>query len=768
LQPWALILAATLLSMLFTWPAVALGGRGVPGWNWSDEAMFLWSYWLAGRWLWEGTDILVYKGVTPPYGVLYFVNTHSFLYGILAALVRPLTGSLAASFNAVVIWAFAVSMATMYLLARSLRLGMVGAFTAAIVFAFNTHRLGHAAGHPNLMATETLPLAAWGVLLLVRSIRRNRVGLGKRRVGFVRAWLGLGVLALASLYTLYTDYYIVLYYALVAFFVAAVLAWVARTRLSGALASQGLYVAFAFWVSVGAVALWPVLWSWHHAYTTWGAPPGSGGLYEKVPGTDLATCLLPRHGTPVAWLIEGSGLVKDYREWRPSPIEGEGYLGLTVLALAFVALRRRGSKARLLLGRICLAGALLFFVFSMGDQVRWWNEDMGIPWLYALINRFQFSENWRAPGRLMMVVGLPIGLLAGLGLERLLRDRRRRGEASWRRVALVVVLFAAFVAEMWRPLHVSWIDGPTPIPLRSLQRIKESPHREGTVFIFPLDHHAALSNLFQIFHERTAYFAFMARMDMDIAGQLMRRNLGYYRPDETPMFPWDAMSRAGNTQQHALLRRTVETFDIRWFLIAGGPEQEAQAAYLRAALPMAWEAKETTPNGDHWLVMEVDRQDDPERLIIYDGTLDNTPADLLGAINEGWSAGHITKRQAKFVVHLSGERGENFAERGALVAIGATGLPPLPDGRLQFMEVTWDGPEQVVGRFLVQPELSHYTLEIPREWLTPGWHILGLESLREVTPRLTIPGSEDDRVLAMLPYYILLQAATPPPPGDLP
>jgi hypothetical protein len=720
-----------------TWPAAVLGNSGIPGYAYADEGLFLWDYWMVGRWLWEGQPLWHSQMAFEPWGFFFFVNTHSFLYGLAAAFLAPILG-LAAAYNLLLIASFAAASLTAHWLARELGFRQAGAFAAGLVFSFSAHRLAHVPGHPNLVAVETLPLAALGAVWLFR------------RGPTLKTW---ALLVLSALAAAYVDYYIAVYWAMVFGLAFVALSVSFPRRCWRLLANRRTWASGLLAGALGLAALWPIASSWVAIGREW-KEKSSLSFYHSIDGVFLHTLWRPSHRLAL-WRWQpalSETLLRD----RSHAIEQEGYLGwaATILVLIALACPPRGRRRSALQSHAFWTFALLI-VLATGNRV-FWSADMPLEWQGpgVFFGDLPVLKSLRAPGRLMMVAALPMGLLAGLGLERLLEAGRRRGKlASAGSLLAAGGLGLLFLAETLCVHPVSPIAGPTGLPLQALQRIREAPG-EGTVLVSPLGGRAADPNLAQIFHGRHSYMLMIARMDQWVMSKLFARDLGWIRsperfrpthgPDVSPAWGWDGHASAER------LRAAVQLHGIRWLVFPPYFRQEEMILYYAERLPVAWAERE---NG--WGVMEIAPPDRLDRIVIASQNWPTSPADIDARIGNGEAPGFIVGREARFLVRLGRE--QEALARDPKILLSGFSLPPAPEGRRQQMRVFWDEELLTPEPIPLGPQSAAYRVELPAAQATAGWHWLTLEFPQALRPVDCLPDNKDKRVLGLWVEEIALE-----------
>jgi hypothetical protein len=279
-----------------------------------------------------------------------------------------------------------------YALARELGLPRLGAFASGLAFGLSGFAVAHL-GHYNMLAA-----AAWAPLAIALVHRAAE----RRRLDWATAAGGAYALVLLPGHT-----QVALYTA-----AAAGLVWLLVLRARGAAPARlaALPLALGLGAAAAAVLLLP-------AFELTRLSIRSDISYQQAAEfaaspLGLITFLVP------AFFGDSPA---DYWGLRWSLQESYGYLGVSGLALAAVALVA-GRRDRRALALALLA--LLALAVALGETTPLHG------WLYRLVPGF---DKVRAPGRALLFVDLAGALLIGLGVARLGRPPgwRDRPAAGW-------------------------------------------------------------------------------------------------------------------------------------------------------------------------------------------------------------------------------------------------------------------------------------------------------------------------------------------------
>jgi hypothetical protein len=324
-----------------------------------------------------------------------------------------------AAYNWLILISFPLSAAAAFLLARHLSLSRAGAAVAAMAFAFSPFHLAHAAYHPHVAQTQWLALY---LLALWRCLDASSTA--------AIAWLGAATVAVTL-----SNFYGGLIAAVIT--PVAILAYVAASRRGESGAQTAVFVTASTLAAFAAAGL---------AYVAFVArlPFGSASGYEAR-ASDLvaysatwSSYLIPPVAHPLFgdrvrayWLSEGV---------RDGLLEQQVSLGWGIVALAMVAIAawvsRRHDRAKMAAVPTLLAVAAMAFVCSLSPQGSIGAFTFARP--SALL--YEIAPMFRSYARFGLVVQLMAAVLAGIGVDRLLRS----GTAGGRIVCGALLALACF------------------------------------------------------------------------------------------------------------------------------------------------------------------------------------------------------------------------------------------------------------------------------------------------------------------------------------
>lgn len=170
--PDALILCSYLvLTVIFTFPLIIKLKTHIPG-DGGDSLSYYWKLWWFGRSLLElKTNPIFCNYIFYPFGSNLGLDTFIVFNGILSIPLQVFF-NLAVSYNVIVLLSFVLSAYGCYLLANYLVRDRLAAFIAGLVFSFCPYKFAHLLGHMELISTEWMPFY---VFFLIRSVRERAV-----------------------------------------------------------------------------------------------------------------------------------------------------------------------------------------------------------------------------------------------------------------------------------------------------------------------------------------------------------------------------------------------------------------------------------------------------------------------------------------------------------------------------------------------------------------------------------------------------------------
>ena len=434
-------------SVVFTWPVAWQPDGGVPApYGPADPYLNLWAIgWTLGTLATDPTALLDGRvfdaNIFHPADLTLAYSDHLILPSVVAAPVYALTGSLAATYNGILVLSLAASGLAMHLLARSLTGSVAGAYAAGLAWAFSSYRLAHL-GHLQLQGLYFLPLA---VLFAHRLIARQRW----------RDALGLGLAA--ALQAIVSVYYGV---------IGAVGLLVVIVALMGATGGRrGGVVAMrlAGAALVGAVTIAPFVWPYVQL--------------QRQEGFARLPVEASRHAaTPLAYLsVAASNAVYGRAGWLrfEDDVERQLFPGLAVVGLALVGIGHAWKTgARPAAIAMCAVG-VTGLALSFGPE--------GLGSIYTFLHQEVFGfQAIRAPARFAVLVSLALSVLAAFGMRALASAAPSRS-SSLVVPSLAVGLLCVESASAPRPLT------PVPRPTSAVGGWLAAAPEPGAVVYLPLD-----------------------------------------------------------------------------------------------------------------------------------------------------------------------------------------------------------------------------------------------------------------------------------------
>ena len=407
-RAWLPLAVFSAAAVVFTYPLAWRLGEGLAG-DGADANLFVWNHWWLAQALERGVNPYVTDMIFWPVGTSLVLHTFSPYHGVLALLLTPWTGDVAA-YNLLVILSFALCGWAGYLLARDVSGSEAAAYIGGFAFGFTSYHYAHALGHLNLLAYHWLPL------LLLFFMRYARTG---RRRDALFAGLMLVGAGLTDLSLLISGAFLTGVFSL---------AWHGWRDLRAHLRV----------LAVGGVAAllfspWLVMIFRQYARSPELVAYGAEAARYSL---DLFSFFVP---TPLSTLYADVGRVLP-RDGTAT--EATLFVGYLVLALAAYGLWRRPWRET----RPWAVTAAVFGLLSLGPSLQVLGHATGIPLPYTVLGWLPIFSSLRTPARFGLLVVLCVSILATMGAADILARARR----VWRpaRGAAVALICLVVIAEM--------------------------------------------------------------------------------------------------------------------------------------------------------------------------------------------------------------------------------------------------------------------------------------------------------------------------------
>lgn len=534
------------LVLLLTYPAIfhlqdRLIGNNIDNW------IFYWNNWwlsqaIAAGKSWFFTPLLYF-----PQGTSLVAHSNSFLSSLLAWLVQPLVGPVAA-FNLVWLWGLWLGAWGMFLLVRELTKQPIAAFAAGFVFAFAPYHLTQYMAHMHLGTIHWWPFY---ILFLWRSLRQP-------------GWANAALAGLCLALTFWTGFQLAI---LLAIWTAVYLlwwGWDGRTLQLRQTAPKLLLLA-----GVAGLLSLPILWP---VLADLGALSSRAADFDEsiIKQTDLMAYVAPPTYQPL-W---GSAMVPIYQRFRVNQAYMP-YLGGGVLLLCLLAVWKQWRVAR-----FWVWSGLLWFVLSTGSKLRLNGTVYDWPTLpYSLIKSIFPISTIRTPDRFNLLLGVSTAVLVGLALAWLWPRRRGRG---------VVLLFGAVLLLDYLPAPLLMWELP---PQSVFYETLAGEETAVGVVDFPMGY--TISKLwlyYQTVHGQPIVEGHVSRYTAEtyafIDGHPLLRNL--YTVGELPVYLPPEMFTAVPERVTNLgpALRQLEQAKVRYLLVHLPQVSPEQLAFFEAQLPL--------------------------------------------------------------------------------------------------------------------------------------------------------------------------------------
>ncbi|MDE1865684.1 MAG: hypothetical protein KGH94_03570 [Candidatus Micrarchaeota archaeon] len=383
----------------------------------ADLYQNMWNLWWVKHALIVHTSIFHTNLLFWPLGTNLVYQVMSPIAGVVSIPFQAF--GLTFAINALFFLGFALSGATMFVLAEYLTRNRYAAFLAGLFFTFSAFHMALAPSHPNLMNIEWVPMFVYFTLKIANERNgwyRNAVGLG---ISFVLiSFMGDFEQSVMS---------VLLFLLIVAFFAS-------RDETRGIIASR----RFAAAILVSAVVAF--------LFGIWGFIPLLKSLttlglgQANVLNTEAFNIGLGENVfsffMPPFFSVLSISFLHHYWAYRPVSTETVPYVGYTVLLLAAYALYRGKWRREALLW---IAIAVIFALMALGPVVKLGALTTKIPTLYALYRLVPVINIVREPGRFDLIVTIAAAILAAMGASLILERYKSRSKKAAVTVALAIL-----------------------------------------------------------------------------------------------------------------------------------------------------------------------------------------------------------------------------------------------------------------------------------------------------------------------------------------
>lgn len=412
------VLGYTILALALTWPLVARFATHVPG-DGIDDPSLAWN-------LWWVKHALIDQPQNPfactwqfwPIGINLAFYTLTVLNGMLSAPIQATLGLIPA-YNVLLLLSFVLSGLGGYLLSREFLRDVIrrkpdsrlwfefAAFLGGALYAFASSKLFYAAlGQGNIASSQWAPFAA---LYLWRAARRG----GRPHDA-----------ALAGAFLVLQAYAELTYASFLLVFAGIVAVWgllrAVRTRTDFRRGAGAILLRFVIIGLIFAAGIAPVLANMLPDLRAEGDFFTSGGGFADVFSADLAGYAVPTQLHPVL-----GGVI---RAWSHNSVPQNGvqfavdkgqqiYVGYVALGLAILGLVRGRKRWDAWLWAV---SAALFFLLTLGPNLRIAGHDTGIPLPFRIMEVLPFFKGNRYPSRYVVMLLLSLAPLVAAGAQALL------------------------------------------------------------------------------------------------------------------------------------------------------------------------------------------------------------------------------------------------------------------------------------------------------------------------------------------------------------
>ncbi|MGQ9584691.1 MAG: hypothetical protein ACUVXG_04770 [Anaerolineae bacterium] len=687
-----------------TWPLAAQVGRAIPG-DGFDGWQNFWNLWWVKKALLElqqnpfHTDYLFY-----PTGVDLYFHTLNIFNGLISLPIQGV-GNLYWAYNFVVLLSFTLGgygayLLTRYVLARQgLAKGVArewASFAGGCIFTFSPFHFAHLLGHMQVFSLEWIPFYVLAFLKALgpagnplstparlRQAPPSLPGSGReggREGGKSQGHRALPRAGLPALFLILVglcDWYYVMYLGFFSLLALACLGVGRRLCWDHLITLASIGLLFGVILSPLLVPMIRTA-----SQETFMVPDPA---QAQALSADLLAFVTPSEFHPL-WGKAAKRLADHFTSTRS---ERTVFAGFVPLALALVGARRGLRKAGLWwLSLATFAVLALGPVLHVGGRTGLGPGGMEIPLPYGVLHRaIPFMPITRSVSRFDVMVMLSLGVLAGVGLALLGRQRVRTGT---KRPIAVGVLATALICFEFLPVPYPVSPPDTP---NWYQALAEEPG-DFAILNLPMNWDRPGYLLYQTVHGKRLTTAYISRDDPSTLAERLGI-LQQFRHLGQDIIAQDLAEVAGTTFRHLNVRYLVADL----YKMPQGEERDRTLALLQKVMgPMARPAY-------------VD-----ERLIVYQAPLDRKARPTL-ILGRGWGrlapAGGLRQVDGKAELFV-------LAEQPASVQIKLTAYAPercaveafLGEKSLGKWEANPTGESGASNRFSLEPGLTTLNLHV--------------------------------------------------------
>jgi hypothetical protein len=469
-----------ILSIIMTWPLTAQLGTHIPS-EGQDHLVHLWTYWWLKKALLTGQNPFYTTLLYYPNGVSLTTHNIAWLNFAFWLPMQALIGDITAA-TVMYLVVFTLNGFAMYLLAYEWIRSTPAAFISGLIYGFWPYVVSPG-GHVNMIVLFWLPLC---LLFLKRTFDDKR----PRDAALSGVFLAIGGITRWQL--------LILSSFIIGLYIVYRLARDASCRTKK-IAGQLVIVALVAFIIMAPFAFPVVL--------------------DQISRTDTEALLL---GDPaesqsnlLGYIIPSTALTfwGKLTNYLPENLQVQknemAFIGFTVMALATFGSLSNWRKAR-----FWILAALLYFFLALGSQLKIGNQIFPqVPMPYRLIEDIFLIQVIREVHRFNAVLGLPLAMLAGLGIAALL-DRpgiARRAPFVVGLISVVILMEYALVPYGSRNVTIpEWYE-----------TLAQEPGEFG-VLDLPLDSrdHDKIYMLYQRTHGKPLVIGHVSRLPQEAFGFL--------------------------------------------------------------------------------------------------------------------------------------------------------------------------------------------------------------------------------------------------------
>lgn len=396
--------------------------EAVPGGG-LDTYGIAWDFWIFKHALFQGQNPYYTNFVYYPTGHELITAGLLPLYGIMSIPLEALFGFVF-TYNFFIILAYVVGAFGAFLLAHYITKNVLASFLGGIVFAFAPYVMGQTLGHLSLVSIEGIPFF---ILFLLK--------MKEKKAKFSPIYAAISLLVVYFTAEIYYVFFLMIFTIL--FLLYMILFDKKSLSLSLVLRIAIAFCIFIIPISVIMSPLIPDKQSVGFAYSPISVDIDYSNSVQSFFIPSTTNKLFATNFTPNAGIVEGNG-----------------YIGYSVLAMAIYGLVFNRK-----ISRFWLVSAGLFSVLSMGPFLQILNHvNTGIPLPYLALFKIPLVQIFRSPARIEIIATLSLAMVSALSFDRISIMLKKMKKKNF--VIILLILLCTLVLVEYNalpyPINADW------------------------------------------------------------------------------------------------------------------------------------------------------------------------------------------------------------------------------------------------------------------------------------------------------------------------